>query len=78
MSKERTFIKGKVKPLQYGAKALSIHKDSIKMSGDWFNIVIASKKDGSGDYMYLDEFEPKPQETKVDTKGDDNQEPLPF
>jgi hypothetical protein len=57
--KNKTFIQGKVKPLQYGAKAVSIHKDSVKFKGDYFNFVIAGKKDGSGDYMYLDEFEPK-------------------
>lgn len=70
MSKERVFIKGKVKPLQYGAKALSIHKDSITMKGDWFNIIVAAKKDGTGDYMYLDEFEPQPQTTPSVSKTD--------
>lgn len=56
MKKDKKFIQGKVKPLQYGAKAVSIHKNSITFNGDYFNFVIASKKDGSGDYMYLDEY----------------------
>lgn len=81
--KNKTFIQGKVKPLQYGAKAVSIHKDSVKFKGDYFNFVIAGKKDGSGDYMYLDEFEPKGGGDKkvINTVKDfnvDDNDPLPF
>lgn len=57
--KDKIFIRGSARKGMYGTK-VSIHRDAlVHMKNDFLNFEIKEKRDGSGFYLELDQWEPK-------------------